>query len=351
MPSDGQTAPQDYSAADNYADGHFPFDVNVLPPLVQAQLAQYTVDLVQEQKLPRTNLACLNCRSRKIKCSGDRPMCKACVKAGKQSGAMATPCDYPTGHAKRKRKVDRESGSRIEPATNTIDDEEESDSEAEHVRMRRKSSVAKERGIQAQSDSRSQALWDARLRQDLGLMVSPDGWLESPLTGNLSTNGPNMHNPSGVILTTQPTIGWAASEDPPATDQTQRTGATLQPPSVPPPWGQEWPAGSHMPQLSPSTSTSAGPFGHIGGSDIPSGTQTIPRVFTAQQARDGRRGGKLRVPYFRQVCQVLRLVSSALMRSADLLANFHLRHCSGTCKCRQHFGMCLYPQSLIEFCI
>lgn len=149
-------------------------------------------------------------------------MCKACVKAGKQSGAMATPCDYPTGHAKRKRKVDRESGSRIEPATNTIDDEEESDSEAEHVRMRRKSSVAKERGIQAQSDSRSQALWDARLRQDLGLMVSPDGWLESPLTGNLSTNGPNMHNPSGVILTTQPTIGWAASEDPPATDQTQR---------------------------------------------------------------------------------------------------------------------------------
>lgn len=46
--------------------------------------------------------ACSNCRSRKIKCSGDRPICRTCAKNGQQ-------CDYPL-HVSRKRK-DRESSS------------------------------------------------------------------------------------------------------------------------------------------------------------------------------------------------------------------------------------------------
>lgn len=40
--------------------------------------------------------ACSNCRSRKIKCSGDRPICKTCAKNNQE-------CDYPL-HVSRKRK-------------------------------------------------------------------------------------------------------------------------------------------------------------------------------------------------------------------------------------------------------
>ena len=40
--------------------------------------------------------ACSNCRSRKIKCSGDRPICKTCAKNNQE-------CDYPL-HISRKRK-------------------------------------------------------------------------------------------------------------------------------------------------------------------------------------------------------------------------------------------------------
>jgi hypothetical protein len=40
--------------------------------------------------------ACSNCRSRKIKCSGDRPTCKTCAKNNQD-------CDYPL-HISRKRK-------------------------------------------------------------------------------------------------------------------------------------------------------------------------------------------------------------------------------------------------------
>jgi hypothetical protein len=40
--------------------------------------------------------ACSNCRSRKIKCSGDRPICKTCAKNNQD-------CDYPL-HISRKRK-------------------------------------------------------------------------------------------------------------------------------------------------------------------------------------------------------------------------------------------------------
>lgn len=45
--------------------------------------------------------ACSNCRSRKIKCSGDKPICKMCAKYSQE-------CEYPI-HVSRKRK-DRESG-------------------------------------------------------------------------------------------------------------------------------------------------------------------------------------------------------------------------------------------------
>lgn len=47
--------------------------------------------------------ACSNCRSRKIKCSGDRPICRSCAKNNQT-------CDYPL-HISRKRK-DRESSSK-----------------------------------------------------------------------------------------------------------------------------------------------------------------------------------------------------------------------------------------------
>lgn len=40
--------------------------------------------------------ACSNCRTRKIKCSGDRPICKTCAKNNQE-------CDYPL-HISRKRK-------------------------------------------------------------------------------------------------------------------------------------------------------------------------------------------------------------------------------------------------------
>jgi hypothetical protein len=73
-------------------------DLSMFPTALQAQLAQYTVDL-QDYRSARTSLACNHCRLRKIKCSGDRPVCSACLK----SGAGET-CQYPQGHAKRRKR-------------------------------------------------------------------------------------------------------------------------------------------------------------------------------------------------------------------------------------------------------
>jgi hypothetical protein len=74
-------------------------DLSMFPTALQAQLAQYTVDL-QDYKSARTSLACNHCRLRKIKCSGDRPVCSACLK----SGAGRETCQYPQGHAKRRKR-------------------------------------------------------------------------------------------------------------------------------------------------------------------------------------------------------------------------------------------------------
>jgi hypothetical protein len=74
-------------------------DLSMFPTALQAQLAQYTVDL-QDYKSARTSLACNHCRLRKIKCSGDRPVCSACLK----SGAGRETCQYPHGHAKRRKR-------------------------------------------------------------------------------------------------------------------------------------------------------------------------------------------------------------------------------------------------------
>lgn len=54
--------------------------------------------------------ACSNCRTRKIRCSGDRPICKTCAKNNQE-------CDYPL-HISRKRKgKDGHSGSKRPPKT------------------------------------------------------------------------------------------------------------------------------------------------------------------------------------------------------------------------------------------
>ena len=82
-----------------------PFDPTILPPDVQAQFAQYTAELVRDYKPPRTNLACGTCRARKVKCSGDRPMCESCIKASQDPRMTGVFCEYPSGHAKRKRKT------------------------------------------------------------------------------------------------------------------------------------------------------------------------------------------------------------------------------------------------------
>lgn len=74
-------------------------DLSMFPTALQAQLAQFTVDL-QDYKSARTSLACNHCRLRKIKCSGDRPVCSACLK----SGAGRETCQYPHGHAKRRKR-------------------------------------------------------------------------------------------------------------------------------------------------------------------------------------------------------------------------------------------------------
>ena len=78
-------------------------DLHMFPTALQAQLAQFTVDL-QDYKSARTSLACNGCRSRKVKCSGDRPVCSACTKSGN-----GETCEYPQGHAKRRRRSAMES--------------------------------------------------------------------------------------------------------------------------------------------------------------------------------------------------------------------------------------------------
>jgi hypothetical protein len=78
-------------------------DLSIFPTAIQAQLAQFTIDL-QDYKSARTSLACNHCRSRKIKCSGDRPVCSACIKSGN-----GETCEYPQGHAKRRKRTVMES--------------------------------------------------------------------------------------------------------------------------------------------------------------------------------------------------------------------------------------------------
>lgn len=90
-------------------------DLSMFPTALQAQLAQFTVDL-QDYKSARTSLACNGCRSRKIKCSGDRPVCSACTKSGN-----GETCEYPQGHAKRRKR----SAIAMESAR-TVDEEDTS---------------------------------------------------------------------------------------------------------------------------------------------------------------------------------------------------------------------------------
>jgi hypothetical protein len=61
--------------------------------------------------------ACTNCRTRKIKCSGDRPVCKTCAKNHLE-------CDYPL-HISRKRKGkdgDKSGGSSSKRRQSSIQD-------------------------------------------------------------------------------------------------------------------------------------------------------------------------------------------------------------------------------------
>lgn len=70
-------------------------------------LSTVTTTVVSQDGIDSARVgACSNCRSRKIKCSGDRPTCKTCAKNNQQ-------CDYPL-HVSRKRK-DRESSSKRQP--------------------------------------------------------------------------------------------------------------------------------------------------------------------------------------------------------------------------------------------
>jgi hypothetical protein len=79
-------------------------DVSAFPTAIQAQLAQFTIDL-QDYKPSWTSLACVACRNKKIKCSGDRPVCSACARS--EDGRS---CEYPAGHRKRRRNIDAEPG-------------------------------------------------------------------------------------------------------------------------------------------------------------------------------------------------------------------------------------------------
>ncbi|OCF40432.1 hypothetical protein I317_05735 [Kwoniella heveanensis CBS 569] len=60
-------------------------------------------------KVPRAPIACSACRARKVKCSGDKPVCITCAKTNQT-------CIY-TPHAKRKRKVRVKAGA-AEPVVN-----------------------------------------------------------------------------------------------------------------------------------------------------------------------------------------------------------------------------------------
>lgn len=117
-PTPSSTAPQEASTDDVSPVPHAPadppantgpsftsttLDLSMFPTALQAQLAQFTVDL-QDYKSARTSLACNHCRSRKVKCSGDRPVCSACIKSGN-----GETCEYPQGHAKRRKRTAMES--------------------------------------------------------------------------------------------------------------------------------------------------------------------------------------------------------------------------------------------------
>ncbi|ORY26020.1 fungal-specific transcription factor domain-domain-containing protein [Naematelia encephala] len=55
----------------------------------------------------RVPLACLTCRSKRIRCTGKRPNCEACIKAGAE-------CEWPVARAKKRTKKEMEEARRLE---------------------------------------------------------------------------------------------------------------------------------------------------------------------------------------------------------------------------------------------
>lgn len=62
-----------------------------------------------EDNTPRVQLACFYCRAKRIRCSGTKPVCTACTKAG-------ATCEWPAGRRRKRTRREMEEARRVEAA-------------------------------------------------------------------------------------------------------------------------------------------------------------------------------------------------------------------------------------------
>ncbi|WVQ85799.1 hypothetical protein IAT38_007967 [Cryptococcus sp. DSM 104549] len=78
------------------------------PSAAPAQPAQPpTADPPAPAESSRVQLACFFCRSKRVRCSGERPRCEGCIKAD-------AVCEYPAARAKKRTKKQMEEARRME---------------------------------------------------------------------------------------------------------------------------------------------------------------------------------------------------------------------------------------------
>lgn len=77
-----------------------------------AQTLWLTRNSSGDENTPRVQLACFYCRAKRIRCSGTKPVCTACGKAGAE-------CEWPSGRRRKRTRREMEEARRVEAAAAT----------------------------------------------------------------------------------------------------------------------------------------------------------------------------------------------------------------------------------------
>jgi len=225
-------------------------------------------------------------------------MCKACTKSSKDPGTAAVSCDYPSGHAKRKRKVVEKADPKSGPGNDAIEEEEDDESGDEHTRLKRKPFETGLSLTEIPSDSHSRGLYNHDASRDFRFADSPGDWLALSSTPEVPAFDLTMLESSGIQLSIPPMEDPEARIGRHSTDLLPTIATSLQSPSGFSAWDQHDRlvlAGSGSGEANRQST----PAPAVQGS-IRTETMREPRaVSDVMQGTERRKGEKLRVPYFR----------------------------------------------------